>query len=100
MCDFRVSKGILSGPDKMSINTVTGSPSSALLPTFLGEGSPTKIDYRRKCILILTSLLEEGDLLDLADLLLVFKGRPDFGDLQPHKTGIRREKASEHKKSE
>ena len=34
------------------------SPSSALLPLFLGEGSPTKIDYRKKGTLILTSLLE------------------------------------------
>ena len=24
------------------------SPSTALLPTFLGRGSPTKIDYRKK----------------------------------------------------
>ena len=35
------------------------SPSSALLPLFLGEGSPTKIDYRQKGTLILTSLLED-----------------------------------------
>ena len=34
-----------------------------LLPTFLGEGSPTKINYRKKVgALILTSLL---DLVDL-----------------------------------
>ena len=26
---------------------------------FLGEGSPTKLDYRKKGTLILTSLLEE-----------------------------------------
>ena len=32
--------------------------SSALLP-FFGEGSPTKIDYRKKGSLILTSLLED-----------------------------------------
>ena len=31
---------------------------SALFP-FFGEGSPTKIDYRRKGTLILTSLLED-----------------------------------------
>ena len=31
---------------------------------FLGEGSPTKIDYRKKGTLILTSLLEDlGTLL-------------------------------------
>ena len=35
------------------------SPSSALYP-FLGEGSPTKIDYRKKGSLILTSLLEQA----------------------------------------
>ena len=28
---------------------------------FLGEGSPTKIDYRKKGTLILTSLLEDLD---------------------------------------
>ena len=31
------------------------------LPTCLGEGSPTKIDYRKKGTLILTSLLEDLD---------------------------------------
>ena len=36
------------------------SPSSAPLPfQCLGEGSPTKIDYRKKGSLILTSLLED-----------------------------------------
>ena len=40
--------------------TTTRSPSSALLP-FLGEGSPTKIDYRKKGTLILTSPLEDLD---------------------------------------
>ena len=35
------------------------SPSTALEPTFFGEGSPTKIDYRKKGTLILTSLLED-----------------------------------------
>ena len=33
--------------------------SSALLSPFLGEGSPTKIDYRKKGTLVLTSLLED-----------------------------------------
>ena len=42
---------------------IARSPSSALLP-FLGEGSPTIIDYRKKVTLILTSLLE-----DLAGIL-------------------------------
>ena len=36
----------------------TRSPNSALL-LFFGEGSPTKIDYRKKGTLILTSLLED-----------------------------------------
>ena len=39
-------------------NCLARSPSSALLP-FLGEGSPTKIDYREKGTLVLTSLLED-----------------------------------------
>ena len=34
------------------------SPSSAVLP-FFGEGSPTKVDCRKKGTLILTSLLED-----------------------------------------
>ena len=38
----------------------SGSPSRALLPfLFWGEGSPTQINYGRKAILILTSLLED-----------------------------------------
>ena len=40
----------------------TRSPTSALVPTFLGEGSPTKIDYRKKkvgALIILTSVLED-----------------------------------------
>ena len=42
---------------------VTRPPSSSLLP-FFGEGSPTKIDYRKKGTLILTSLLEDLDKLN------------------------------------
>ena len=38
------------------------SPSGTLLP-FLGEGSPTKIDHRKKGTLFLTSLLEDLDCL-------------------------------------
>ena len=34
-------------------------PSSGLVHFFGGEGSPTKIDYRKKGTLILTSLLED-----------------------------------------
>ena len=40
------------------------SPSSSL---FLGEGSPTKIDYRKRVTLIPTSLLED---LDVVKILL------------------------------
>ena len=49
------------------------SPSlGVLLPTFLGEGSPTKIDYRKKVgTLIRTSLLE--DLVSIFG----FKGQPE-----------------------
>ena len=40
---------------------MTGCGSNRLGPLFpfLGEGSPTKIDYRKKGTLILTSLLED-----------------------------------------
>ena len=53
-------------------NLLAGFPSSALLPTFLGEGFPTKIDYRKKGTLILTSLLEDlvGDSHLVGDDLL------------------------------
>ena len=44
-------------------------PGSALLPTILGEGSPTKIDYRKKGTPVLASLLE--DLGILLQLLLI-----------------------------
>ena len=37
------------------------SPSSAFVFLFFGEGSPTKIDDRKKGTLILTSLLEDLD---------------------------------------
>ena len=52
-------------PHRILISTISGplsrSPSSALLPTCFAEGSPTKIDYRKKpgYHLILTSLLED-----------------------------------------
>ena len=39
------------------------SPSGALLPTFLREGSPTKLDYREKGPLLQTSPLEDLVLL-------------------------------------
>ena len=40
------------------------SRSSALLPPFFGEGSPTKVDYRKKGTLILSSLLEDLFILE------------------------------------
>ena len=52
---------------------MTRSPkgsSSALLPFFGWEGSPTKIDYIKKGTLILTSLLEDLDKLTHEDGLL------------------------------
>ena len=45
---------------------ITRSPSSALL-LFFGEGFPTKINYRKKGTLILTSLLEELDCFSMQD---------------------------------
>ena len=46
----------------IALRRTSRSPSSALLP-FLGEGSPTKIDYWKKvATLILTSLLVDLDM--------------------------------------
>ena len=52
--------GDLTGSDPIGVY-FSRSPSRVLLPTFLGEGSPTKIDYKKKkrYQLILTSLLED-----------------------------------------
>ena len=47
------------GPRVFCVHFLSRSPSSALLPFFGGEGSPTKIDYRKKGTLTLTSLLED-----------------------------------------
>ena len=60
------------GPSPRRI--LTRSPSSALLPFFAWEGSPTKIDYRKKGTLILSSLLE-----DLAERALdrILKEQPN-----------------------
>ena len=44
------------------VNMLLGSPVVRFYP-FSGEGSPTKIDYREKGTLILTSLLEDLGLL-------------------------------------
>ena len=53
--------------------TPSRAPSSALSHPFLGwEGSPTKIDCRKKGTLILTSSLSE----DLALFSVLFKGEP------------------------
>ena len=46
-------------PTKVAVWLLSRSPSSALSHPFLGEGSPARIDYRKKGTLILTSLLED-----------------------------------------
>ena len=48
------------------------------LTFFLGEGSPTKIDYRRKGTLILSSLLE-GLVQQRAKLSFTSRKREDVG---------------------
>ena len=48
------------------------SPSSALLPFFGWEGSPTKIGYRKKGALILTSPLEDVVIKLIVGLLAPF----------------------------
>ena len=50
--------GVLWATDGTRSATLTRSPSSALLP-FLGEGSPTLKDCRKKGTLTLSSLLED-----------------------------------------
>ena len=45
-------------PPEVRMDFRSRCPSSALLP-FFGEGSTTKIDYREKGTLVLTSLLED-----------------------------------------
>ena len=40
--------------------------------SFLGEGSPTKIDYRKKGALILTSLLENLGMYSTETCLVLF----------------------------
>ena len=67
---------------------LSGSPSFALLPTFLGEGSPTKIDYRHRGTLILTSLLEDLVVLDcycVRSLDINFLGEIKVFSSKPHK---------------
>ena len=54
-----------------SLFTWTTSPSSAFCP-FFGEGFLTKVDYRKKGALILTSPL--GDLVDPADVVCIAFG--------------------------
>ena len=41
-----------------------GLPARCPFTLFLGEGSPTKIEYRKRGTLILTSLLEDLDSLE------------------------------------
>ena len=54
-----VCGGVKKRATQASLGCFSRSPSGALLP-FFGEGSPTKIDYRKKGILILTSPLEDS----------------------------------------
>ena len=48
-----------SAGTRLGESTQSRSPCSAHSHPLLGEGSPTKIDYRKKGTLILTSLLED-----------------------------------------
>ena len=58
-CRLASLKGLTSNSSR-SLLLRSRSPSSALLSPFLvGRGSPTKIDYRKKGTLILTTLLED-----------------------------------------
>ena len=53
----------------MGLGTIPRSLSSALLPTFSGEHSPTKIDGRKKGTLALNSLLEDPDPFPEMDII-------------------------------
>ena len=68
-----------STPQTIAPPSQTRSPSIALLP-FFGEGSPTKIDYRKKGTLSLTSLLEDLGNNNPPSQVLVVK--PPLGELQ------------------
>ena len=65
-CWVRVLSSMSDSPSSWTLVSVwvwlpfSRSLSSALLPTFWEEGSPTKIDYRKDGTLILTSLLSGG----------------------------------------
>ena len=52
----------------MGCNNFLGPPVVPFSTPFLREGSPTKIDYRKKGTLILASLLEDLVLLPVLDL--------------------------------
>ena len=68
------AKGAVEKANVLGTDASTRSPSSALLPTFWGEGSPTKIRYSKRGTLIPTSLLE--------DLVQQFRlSRHDIGNL-------------------
>ena len=65
------------------------SPSSALLSPFLGEGSPTKIDYRKRGTLILTSLLEDLEAQKSGSMIFLWQNmvkQPEWvgGYFEPH----------------
>ena len=60
--DLRGMASLASQDLDESSGTIPRPPSNALSHPFFGwEGSPTKIDYRKKGTLILTSLLEDLD---------------------------------------
>ena len=64
-----------------------GAP-SALLPPFFGEGSPTKMDYKKTGTLILTSLLEDlgGFAFKVSFVNRTYVGRHQLGDFCPPTT--------------
>ena len=59
----------------MYLESKSRSPSSSLSP-FLGQGSPTKIDYRRKGAFIQTSLVED---LEVEQALSIERLHPQSG---------------------
>ena len=60
-------RGSLVGSELRTWAFVRGPPAIGALSLFWGEGSPTKVDYRKKGILILTSLLEDLVLVPICE---------------------------------
>ena len=63
---FVAKKAAVRSLDKRHIELILGPPVVPFLTPFLGEGSPTKVDYRKLGTLILTSLLENLEELQKA----------------------------------